>query len=138
MHHSDVESFLAVEQVLTDNSDTPFEHLQPEEAADDSKWPVHPFQHRIMQLDDAPPDHVLSRSAVSSPLHAAFSRTPSSTAGTDDTLWSQTPAAYWVLCSGYVFLQTQKQRNACHWSMQGNGHASCSGALPVPVDLNPP
>lgn len=47
-------------QVLTDNSDTPFEHLQPEDGVDDAAVPVHPFQQRIAQLDTTPPS-VLAR-----------------------------------------------------------------------------
>lgn len=41
--------------ILTDNSDTPFKHLQPEPSTDDAVLPVHPFQQRILQLDDTPP-----------------------------------------------------------------------------------
>ncbi|KAL0022097.1 hypothetical protein WJX79_008401 [Trebouxia sp. C0005] len=41
-------------QVLADNSDRPFEHLQTEEL-DDSLLPVHPFQQRILNLKSTPP-----------------------------------------------------------------------------------
>lgn len=57
-HLSNMTSLMC--QVLTDNSDTPFEHLQPEEGVDDAAVPVHPFQQRIAQLDIMPPS-ILAR-----------------------------------------------------------------------------
>lgn len=59
-------------QVLADNSDTPFEHLQEENGCDDALLPVHPFRQRILELGATPPT-ALSRQADSSvpgPLHS--------------------------------------------------------------------
>lgn len=55
-------------QVLTDNSDIPFEHLQPEDGIIDTTVPVHPFQQRIEQLSSTPPS-VLARCCPSTPSH---------------------------------------------------------------------
>lgn len=54
-------------QVLTDNSDAPFEHLRPEDGVDDATVPVHPFQQRIVQLDSTPPS-VLARCIAPLPI----------------------------------------------------------------------
>ena len=47
-------------QVLADNSDTPFEHLQVEYGLDDSVPLVHYFQQQILELRSIPPS-ILSR-----------------------------------------------------------------------------
>lgn len=49
-----------VHQVLTDNSEVPFEHLKPQGNTDDAALPVHPFQQRIVQLNSTPPS-ILAR-----------------------------------------------------------------------------
>ena len=51
---------MSLHQVLTDNSDAPFEHLPPEDGVDDAALPVHPFQQRIVQLKSTPPS-ILAR-----------------------------------------------------------------------------
>ena len=53
-----------IAQVLADNSDMPFEHLQAEEEVDDSLFPMHPFQQRILDLKSTPPT-ALSRQTPS-------------------------------------------------------------------------
>ncbi len=53
-----------IAQVLADNSDRPFEHLQAEEEIDGSLLPVHPFQQRILDLKSTPPT-ALSRQTPS-------------------------------------------------------------------------
>lgn len=56
-------------QVLTDNSDTPFEHVQPENGVDDAVVPVHPFQQRIAQLDTTPPSLLARCPSHATPSH---------------------------------------------------------------------
>ena len=48
-----------IAQVLADNFDRPFEHLQAQEEINET-LPVHPFQQRILDLKSTPPT-VLSR-----------------------------------------------------------------------------